>query len=88
MLSLILKNKEILVLILIIVGGIYYFIKSGNRVSLFTLGEIDFHCSDVHVPSEIKYNDIELFCSCVRMSNSGNIEQRQQRCLAKFSKKD
>ena len=88
MLELISKNKEILVLILIVVSGIYYSIKSGNRVSLSTLGEMDFHCSDVHVPSEIKYNDIELFCSCVRMSNAGDIDQRQQRCLAKFSKKD
>ena len=58
------------------------------ELSLSTLGEIDFHCSDIRIPSEIKYNDIELFCSCVRMSNAGDIDQRQQRCLAKFSKKD
>ena len=88
MLELISKNKEILVLILIVIGGIYSFIKSGNRVSLSTLGEIDFHCSGVRVPSEIKYNDIELFCSCVRMSNAGDIDQRQQHFFAKFSKKD
>ncbi|MGX5699558.1 hypothetical protein ACWKWF_08140 [Acinetobacter kookii] len=88
MLSLIFKNKEIWILILIVVGGIYYSIESNNRISLSSPGNIDFHCSGIHVPSEIKFNNMDLFCSCVRMGDISKREERQEYCLGKFSKKD
>lgn len=88
MLDHIFKNKEIFILILIIVGGIYYSIKSNNRVSLSSPGDIDFHCSGIHVPPEIPYNKTELFCSCVRMGDTARKEERKEYCLGRFSKKD
>lgn len=88
MLSLIFKNKEIFILILIVVGGIYYSIKSNDRVSLSSPGNIDFHCSGIHVPSEIPYNKADLFCSCVRMGETARKEERTEYCMGRFSKND
>lgn len=88
MFSFLFKNKEIFILILIVVGGIYYSIKSSNRSSLSSPGDIDFYCSGINVPSEIRFNNIELFCSCIRMGDISRKEERQEYCLGKFSKKD
>ena len=79
------KNSPILFLIITVAGGIIYSIYSGNSLLVRKPLMLDSRCYNVDVPKSIKYNKVELFCSCVHAGGHVSKDENYKYCLNKFT---
>lgn len=86
MLKYIKSNFPIIVLIFIVVGGFAYPFYSGEWIIPSRLGESDAKCYNVDVPSTIKYNQVELFCSCIHSVQIEDKQEKYKYCANKLNK--
>lgn len=74
------NNLPIIVLLLIVVGGFAYPFYSGNWITPPRLSESDATCYGIDVPEDIEFTRVDLFCSCMRMSNIEDTEEKSDYC--------
>ena len=79
------NNFPIIVLFTIVIFGVWYSIYSGNDVLSRKPSLIDSRCYGIDVPSTIKYNQSELFCSCVHAGGHISKDENINYCTKKFS---
>ncbi|WP_173911063.1 hypothetical protein [Acinetobacter sp. Marseille-Q1618] len=74
------RNFPFIVLLIIVIVGFAYPFISGKWIASPVLREIDAKCYGILIPEEIKFNQAEQFCSCIRMSAMENNEEKSKYC--------
>lgn len=62
--DLIWKNKEVIVLVLAVIVGLWLMLKKEHLKVSYKPRQIDMQCQGIHIPAEVK--DAYRYCECMR----------------------
>lgn len=77
-------NLEIIILVGIVIGGIYYSINRGESLWVRKPILLDSTCYGVDVPNSIKLSNVEHFCSCIKMGGHVSQQENTKYCVKQF----
>lgn len=79
------KNKEIIVLMLAVIVGLWLMLKKEYLNVSYKPRQIDMQCQGINLPDEVK--DAYRYCECMRTQFFSDEVLQKQHCLGKYGSK-
>lgn len=83
--DLIWKNKEVIVLMLAVIVGLWLMLKKEYLNVSYKPRQIDMQCQGIHIPAEVK--DAYRYCECMRTQFFSEEILQKQHCFDNYRSK-